>query len=158
MKLPKCRIVVIAIFIGMFIEDVARAETAIVTTHFKNILSLDSQESLSKALSVGVERSEKKKYTYILWDIAASKGVIHTLSDNEALVSIASLACGKPVVGEYVKVDIVRIKEQDSYGKPRWDTAEQIAHGRVDAEVCVKLLNAPATADTLKEYIKDFKR
>jgi hypothetical protein len=83
---------------------------------------------------------KKKEYTYVLWDISKSEYTSADQLAEETIKYVSAKLC-KDVVNQeqasnLVKVDLVKVKEQDQYGKPRWDTVERIAHSEVE---CLKL-------------------
>jgi hypothetical protein len=83
---------------------------------------------------------KKKDYTYVLWDISKSEYTSADQLGEQAIRYVSAKLC-KDVINQeqaskLVKVDVVKVKEQDQYGKPRWDTVERIAHTEVE---CLKL-------------------
>lgn len=79
--------------------------------------------------------SSKKDYIYILKDIMPCSLDADSLDNKNFLqyliLKIILTGLKTSPQKDLIKTDIVRIKEQDQYGKPRWDTIDRIAHMEV---------------------------
>lgn len=76
--------------------------------------------------------SDKKAYVHILWNAQDRKA---DLAGSGRSAFLAEGACQvvlrrypKTATADLVKVDVVLIREKDSYGEPKWDTMEKVAH------------------------------
>lgn len=93
---------------------------------------------LEKSLHEDSTRSGKNGYEYVLWDIAKD-GSSKPLDENSMIACAIVLACTSQSSLPVVKIDVVRILQQDAYGKPRWDTAQRLGHFEIPTDRCQSL-------------------
>lgn len=96
-----------------------------------------SADSLGRWMN-GVTRTSKSSYDYVMWDLQKD-GPPANAQQSLILSAVIALACAPETANPLVKVDVIRLKDQDSYGKPRWDTAERIAHIEIPEDRCTAL-------------------
>ncbi len=125
--------------------DVFASPISDIATRFSNAEPQISEESLGRWMT-GITRASKSGYDYVMWDLQKD-GPPGNVSQSLVQSAAIALACVSETSNPLVKVDVIRLKDQDSYGKPRWDTAERIAHIEIPTERCskVRLQGTPLT-------------
>lgn len=76
--------------------------------------------------------TNKKTYVHVFWNAQEAR----TSLQGEAKRSLIARAARRLVVTQFpkkattdrVKLDVVFVRDRDSYGMPRWETLEKVAH------------------------------
>lgn len=143
--------VVALVFIAFFPRHAFAVEARAVLEKLQGTIPSVDVTLLEKSLIEGSTRSAKSGYEYVLWDIAKSGSVI-SLDEDTLVAGAIALACCSPASPSLVKIDVVKILQQDAYGKPRWDTAQRLGHIEVPTDRCEKVMGAqgPLTREEVK--------
>ena len=103
-----------------------------------------SNQEKSECLKTASTMTEKPDYAYILINTLKCTYSESDLKNEQQLFFIATystiLAEKYTTLPNIAKLDIAKIKDQDSYGRPRWDTIEKIAHIELKVDQLKSLL------------------
>ena len=76
--------------------------------------------------------TDKTAYVHFFWNAQDFKGHFEvkdkTLRLEEAALQLVSRLYPADAKANLVKVDIVYVLERDTYGQPKWDSLQQVAH------------------------------
>jgi hypothetical protein len=105
--------------------------------------------------------TDKTDYVHFFWDAQDFKPNFEVKDKQrrlaEAAVQLVSRLYPADAKADQVKVDIVYVLERDSYGQPKWDSLQQVAHFEFLRSKALKLAKAkkePAAAALRKIFDK----
>jgi hypothetical protein len=113
-----------------------------------------------KANRYDVTFEDKTDYLYFFWNAQDFKANFEVkdkkLRLGEAALELVSRLCPGDTKKDMVKVDIVYVLERDSYGQPKWDSLQQVAHFEFSRSKALKLVKKkePSAAALQKLFDK----
>ncbi len=145
-------LVVVALLVSIAPWPAFSIEAVSLLEKFQGPIPTLDVKRLETSLREQSTRAAKNGYEYVLWDIAKN-GTLTPLDENSMIACAIVLACTSPSSLPIVKIDVVRIVQQDAYGKPRWDTAQRLGHFEVPTDRCQRLINStePLTLPEVRE-------
>lgn len=74
--------------------------------------------------------TKKPGYVHVFWNAQEARAALGSPEKRVLLARAARRLAGTsvPADADLVKLDVVFVKERDSYGMPRWDSLERVAH------------------------------
>ena len=105
--------------------------------------------------------TDKTDYVHFFWNANDFKANFETKDKKHRLtaaaVQLVSQLYPKTAKADRVKVDIVYVLERDSYGDPKWDSLQQVAHFEFSRSKMTKLKNVRVFTDAMiKKYFAKF--
>lgn len=106
--------------------------------------------------------TDKTDYIYIYWDAQSYRGNFEVKDKKkrlaEAALELASRLYPSESKIDLIKLDISYLMDLDSYGEPKWDSLQQVAHFEFSRAKVVKFLKSkkPLTDAQMKNVFSKF--
>ena len=101
--------------------------------------------------------TDKTEYVHFFWNAQDFKQVFETKDKNrrlgDAALQLVAKLYPKDAKADAVKVDIVYVLERDTYGEPKWDSLQQVAHFEFSRAAAKKAVKKKALSEAAMKAV-----